>query len=142
MIHGPHVVDASVVVEYLIDRGQRVAAKIVFDSAGDGTADLWAPDLVYLEVVSAVRKLRRMGHLDEASASTAVSRLVRLPLVHVGVKDMTDDLWDAREAMTPYDATYVVLARRLSAPLVTADQGLARAHEARSGRAILLAELT
>jgi predicted nucleic acid-binding protein len=37
------------------------------------------------------------------------------------------EVWALRDAITPYDATYVVLARGLRVPLVTRDRGLARA---------------
>ena len=36
-------------------------------------------------------------------------------------------IWDLRENLTAYDASYVALAETLDAPLVTADARLARA---------------
>ncbi|WP_337844691.1 type II toxin-antitoxin system VapC family toxin [Thermus sp.] len=37
-----------------------------------------------------------------------------------------EEAWDLRERVSAYDAHYVALARRLSAPLLTADGPLAR----------------
>jgi len=40
---------------------------------------------------------------------------------------LADRIWELRENLTAYDATYVALAEVLDAPLVTMDARLARA---------------
>ena len=37
-------------------------------------------------------------------------------------------LWELRESITAYDATYVALAEALDSPLITCDSKLARSH--------------
>lgn len=56
---GPAVIDASAVVEYLVVLTHTDAATRLFHLAADRRVELWAPDLVYSESVSALRKLVR-----------------------------------------------------------------------------------
>jgi len=41
---------------------------------------------------------------------------------------MLPRIWELRESVTAYDATYVSLAEALDAPLLTCDGKLARSH--------------
>ncbi len=51
----------------------------------------------------------------------------RLGLERVGVSGLLGRVWELRENLSAYDATYVALAEALESPLVTADGRLARA---------------
>ncbi|MBI4728759.1 MAG: type II toxin-antitoxin system VapC family toxin [Acidobacteria bacterium] len=134
---GPAVVDASVVVEFLVRLALTEQARALFARvAGEDPVELWAPDLVYAECASALRKLVARKHLGAEDGRRAVARLGRLPIAAVGTSALLDEVWDLRGHVTPYDACYVVLARRLEAPLVTADSRLARTL-ARLGDAVL-----
>lgn len=135
------VVDASVVVEYLVDlryveHATRVFRRLVDEP--DGT--LWAPDLVYAECASALRKLVALKHLSRAKARERVAQLTRLPLTVGGSHKLVVDAFDLSPALTAYDALYVALAERLEAPLVTADAKLARAVRARPIEVVMLSE--
>ena len=70
-LSGPLVIDASCVVEYLVDLTHTDAATRLFHLAARGTAELRAPDLVYAECVSALRTLVRLGGVTEAFAVQA-----------------------------------------------------------------------
>ena len=129
MIRGPIVVDASVVVEYVVELEHTMEATSFFRSLldPDHDADLWSPDLLYVECISALRKLERRGLLGKGAGRTAVQAVARLPIRVVGTRELTGDLWQLSDAVSPYDACYVALAARLETTLVTFDEKLIRA---------------
>ncbi len=125
---GRLVIDASVVVEALspVAYGERAVA--IFDEAGSSELiELWSPDLVYPETISALRGLVLRGSVDPTQAESAIDRVLTLPLLVAGTAELVQEAWQLRHNVTVYDACYAVLARRLTATLVTADQPLARA---------------
>jgi len=77
------VVDASAVVEYLVELKLTAPATRLFHWAAEGRVELWAPDLVYPESASALRKLVRLGALDDSAAET-VEYLTVLPITAAG----------------------------------------------------------
>ncbi len=127
MISGRAVVDASVVVEQLVALPHSAAVDAVFTSVVETGAELWAPDLVYVETASALKKLVARRHIGAAAAKKSLGWLARLPLVAVGTSSLLGEIWDLRDTLSAYDASYVALARRLRAPLVTLDKRLAAA---------------
>jgi predicted nucleic acid-binding protein len=135
------VLDASVVIEYLVDLGQtepvtRVFRRLVDEPEGA----LWVPDLVYPECLSVLRKLVTLRKLTRATATERVGQLLRLPLLVANHRALSADAVELVDAITAYDAMYAALAARLDAPLVTADAKLARALRARRSRVTLLSE--
>lgn len=88
---------------------------------------LAAPELVDLEVVSALRHQLRLGALDFRRAQLAVDDLVDLPLQRASHRPLLARCWELREKLTPYDGAYVALAEALETVLLTADVRLARA---------------
>lgn len=138
---GPVVIDASAVVEYLVVLTLTDAATRLFHRAADGRVEIWAPDLLYPEAVSGLRKLVRLGALDEAPAETAVDHLSRLPINATGTAALMPDAWRMREFLTPYDACYVALAEALDAAFVTGEHNLAVELRRRGKRARYLGEL-
>jgi predicted nucleic acid-binding protein len=142
VIAGPVVVDASVVVEYLVElRLTAQASRLFAGLLDDPQTELWAPDLVYVESASALRKLAHRRAIDSKAAELAVSRLVKLPISCTGTGALMDRVWTLRHTLTPYDACYVALAERLRAPLVTADRRLVSARIAKGPDRIFLADL-
>ena len=128
MIGGPVVVDASVVVEYLVElRLTRAATRLFAGLLDDRETELWAPDLVYAESASALRKLAQRKAIEAGAAERAIGQLVGLPISCTGTAALMSRVWALRSTITCYDACYVALAERLHAPLVTADHRLVRA---------------
>jgi predicted nucleic acid-binding protein len=127
ILRGPVVIDASVAVEYLTGSRLTPAAQALLRAAGEQEVDLWAPDLIYAEAVSAVRRLVRLRALEPGEGAQAVEDLVRLPITTTGTRDLVARAWSLRDRLTPYDACYTALAQTLQAPLVTADRRLTRA---------------
>jgi predicted nucleic acid-binding protein len=140
-LSGPVVADASVVVEYLVELSHAEAATKLFHLAADGRVDLWAPDLVYTESVSALRKLVRLGAIPDAPATVAVGYLGQLPISATGSAALMPAVWRMRTFLAPYDACYVALADELDATFVTAERDLAVELGKRGKRARYLGDL-
>jgi len=124
---GPVVIDASVVVEYLVAISLTAEARSVFRSVLERDVELWAPDLLYAESASALRRLVRLRAIGSVEATTAIGRLSRLPITTTGTGGLMDRVWELRQTLTAYDACYVALAESIGGPLVTADRKLVRA---------------
>lgn len=138
---GPVVIDASAVVEYLVELTLADAATRLFRMAAAGRVELWAPDLVYAESASALRKLAQLDVLPAAPAGRAMEHLVALPITVAGTAPLMPDVWTLRAFLTPYDACYVALAGALEAVFVTGEQGLATELRKRRKRARYLGDL-
>lgn len=118
------VVDASVLVPALgddADDGRRARDRL----RGERLA---APEVVDLEVASALRRHVRAGRVDRERGLRALGDLARMPLARAPHRPLLARIWALGDVLTPYDAAYVALAEALGATLVTADRALARAH--------------
>jgi predicted nucleic acid-binding protein len=118
----PVVVDASALVELVIksERGPAVAQAV-------GATDMVAPDVVNPEVLSIMRRLERTGELTARRAVQAVDDLMDAPVRRFSTLPLLAEAWTLRTNVSAADACYVVLARILHCPLVTADRKLSRA---------------
>jgi predicted nucleic acid-binding protein len=113
---------------------------IVFDASAavlallnDGTArrslaseTVAVPHLADSEVAHALRKQVLRGNVDAHDAGAALARWGRLGLRRFAVVGFLARVWELRDTLTAYDATYVALAEGLSCELITADARLAR----------------
>lgn len=121
------VVDASVVVAALTtELAVGPAAREVLLTLTDPLA---APALIDLEVVSALRRMDAMLQTPAGLADAALGELASLRVERWPHEGLLNRVWQLRHNLTPYDASYVALAERLGATLVTAD----RAHLAAPG---------
>lgn len=117
------VVDASVVVVALADDGP------------DGDAvrqrlrgeQLFAPELLDLEVLSVLRRAVGRGALSQRRADLALGDLGAVPIRRASHRPLLARCWQSRDNLTPYDAAYVALAEALETVLITGDAKLARA---------------
>ena len=85
---------------------------------------LVAPDHIDVEVLHSLRKIERLDQITSATANGAVNVLRNLPIHRLSVREWTDNIWQLRHNITPYDAAYVVLCKALDAKLLTHDQKL------------------
>ena len=118
------VVDASVVVTAISVAGadgERSRSRLI-----EG-ADLHAPELLDLEVLSVLRRRAGSGDIDEAGAEVALEVLSELRLTRYPHLLLLQRVWTLRTNLSPYDAAYVALAEELECPLVTGDRRIARA---------------
>ncbi len=100
--------------------------------------ELYAPDLLLLEVANTLRRLTTAGHLPQSVAGRLVAQLPELAIATVGSAVLLSGAWALRQNMTVYDASYAALARELSCPLITSDAKLARACRSADIRAFVI----
>lgn len=118
------VVDASIIASALGDDGadgERIRLRLVSEG------ELTAPELLDLEVASAWRRAVRSGKFSLQRAEQALADLATLPLARAPHQPLMERIWELRENLTIYDASYVALAEALDSPLLTADEPLSRA---------------
>jgi predicted nucleic acid-binding protein len=137
------VIDASVAVEFLVQLRYTAHADLLFEALADpdSTLQLWAPDLIFAESASALRKLLLLKAISARAAATAVDRLGQLPIAATGTAVLLADAWQWRHNVTIYDACYLALAKRLDAPFVTADKRLVRSRRGTAVRVVSLQEI-
>lgn len=118
------VVDASALAEYLVASGP---GRAVADVLGRSAEDLHVPHLAIIETVSVLRAWVRRGELVEQRGAAALEDLTDLPATRWPGDPLLQRVWELRENLSAYDATYVSLAESIGADLVTLDRRLARA---------------
>jgi predicted nucleic acid-binding protein len=118
----PVVIDASALFELVVqsERATAVAQAV-------GATEMVAPDVVNPEVLSILRRLERAGTLAARQAVQAVDDLMDAPVRRFSTLPLLAEAWTLRANVSAADACYVVLARILRCPLVTADRKLSQA---------------
>lgn len=125
------VVDASVVVEFFAPgRFGAAADRVIGSLAWTEPLELFAPDILLLEVANAMRGLAMGKAISDFSADRAIERLPGLAIALVASGALLETAWSLRKRMTIYDGVYAGLAKGLDRPLVSADVKLVRATRA------------
>ena len=127
-----YVVDASVGIKLFVDEQFSEQAHALFSHlAAEPPAELYVPDLFYMECTNILLKyMRRFGRsLDDSQADLA--DLNRLALKSTPTADLMEEALSlaSEKNLTAYDACYAVLAGQLDIPMITADKSLALATE-------------
>lgn len=126
-----YVADTSAVLPALADGGEAGdAARAALEVSPDVVV---APALLDTEVAQALRGRVHSGKLDASSAAEALDDLASLPVQRYDAVPLLARIWELRENLTAYDATYVALAELLQGVLVTADTRLVNASGPRCG---------
>lgn len=113
------VIDASAAVLALLNDGDARRAL-----ANDAVS---APHLADSEVAHALRSQVIRGRVGVAVARAALDRWTRLGIRRFAMVGLLARVWDLRDNLSAYDATYVALAEALGCELLTADARLSRA---------------
>lgn len=120
------VLDASVIVRAAVDEAPAArewTQRLGFDVRAH------APDLLWVEVGSALFRYVSSGVLAMTKAQEVLAYASRLPIETRSLRGLAASALAAaiRRRLSVYDACYVVLADALDAPIVTADRRLAAA---------------
>ncbi len=121
------VVDASVVVGWLLEREPRSPAVEALEAHVSGREPLAAPELLHYEVANV---LVRGARLPAEAARQAYANFEALEIATYSLGPPEYDAAiaiAAQRGITAYDAAYAALARALGCRLLTADRKLARA---------------
>jgi len=113
------VVDASAALAALLNDGPARHAV--------GAEQLHVPHLVDLEVASALRRRVAAQLLGAEAGWTALDSWRRLGMTRYAIHTLLDRVWELRDNLSAYDASYVALAELLGCSLLTADGRLGRA---------------
>lgn len=118
------VADASAVLELLSRDEPEASLALLRDQP------VAAPDLLDVEVCSALRRLERERIISGDRGEQALSDLELLPVLRYPSRTLVGRAWEMRDNLTVYDGVYIALAERLAARLVTRDHRMARAARA------------
>jgi predicted nucleic acid-binding protein len=121
------ILDASVGIKTRVAEPLSDRAVAILQTLEHGTT-LGVPDLFFVECANVLWKyVRRLGYSAQ-KARLDLEQLLNLPLAVTPTADLALQALDLALArdITVYDASYVALAIRESATLVTADEKLAR----------------
>jgi predicted nucleic acid-binding protein len=115
------VVDASAIVEVLLNSSKSDALRAYLFAAGD---TLHVPHLTDVEVLHLLRRYSITKTMDQGRAREAFDDYAAMPLTRYPHSVLLPRVWELRHNLTAYDAVYVALAEALDATLVTCDGGL------------------
>ncbi len=113
------VVDASAALSALLRSGK--ARQALSDE------QVHVPHLIDSEIASGLRRRVAAKQLPADAAWAALRVWQRLGMTRYAAFSLLHRVWQLRDNLSAYDASYVALAEFLGCPLVTADARLARA---------------
>lgn len=116
------VLDASAMVDLLLGAESAVATRVRLLNG-----QLHAPAHFDAEVLSALGRLNRAGHLPTAAVSSLLPRVANARIHRHPVSQLLGGAWDRREELSLADALYVELAERLGAFIISTDDRLVAA---------------
>jgi len=119
------VLDTSGAIDYLTESG--VADEVGQLLETDPQVPLAAPEVIVVEMVSALRPIARRRKSAAARASAAIADLASMRVDLFPMLPLRRRAWEFRDNFTAGDAMFVALAELLDEPLATKDQRLARA---------------
>lgn len=133
------VVDASAVADLLLARPGAEPIARHLEAHADAVV---APQLLDVEVLSALRRVVASGEASAGRAGEAVADLLDLPVERYPDGLLVPRVWELRDN-SAYDATYLALAEALTdedAALLTADARFARAARTHASVGVILVD--
>jgi predicted nucleic acid-binding protein len=89
--------------------------------------ELHAPAHFDAEVLSALGRLERGGHLSPGQVEERIDQLATAPIDRHALPPLLAGAWGLRQNLRLVDALYVELARQLEVAIATTDTGMAGA---------------
>ena len=126
------VVDASVGIKLFLVEPLSDRADALFDHLTNSPpARFYVPDLFFIECTNILWKYVNFYDYPSGTAEQDLADLVQLPLRVVPTVELAEEALRlaVNQEIAAYDAAYVLLAQRLSLPLVTADEPLVKRFE-------------
>jgi predicted nucleic acid-binding protein len=124
-----YVVDASVGIKLFVEEEFSEKAHALFSHlAADPPAELYVPDLFYIECTNILLKYTRRFGRSLADSQADVADIGLLSLRSTSTADLMEDalLFAAEKKLSAYDACYAILALSLDIPLLTVDEQLSK----------------
>lgn len=119
------VLDASVILKWLVTEEGSEHALRIRDAHLSGTEHIVVPSLLFYEVANVLRYNNELPDEELITLFEALNNL-ELTAVHPSFAELEETMVYARQKeASVYDASYVVLAKRLGCQLITADAALA-----------------
>ena len=118
------VVDASVAVKWFLREEETAKANLLLK----GNDKLVAPEIVYIEVISAITKRYRLGEITKDTVIKKFNlwnEMVEEKIIHLyPVKDLIQlSFLIASNLKYPiYDCIYLALAQSLNVPIISSDK--------------------
>lgn len=113
------VLDASAMVDLLVGADSAVTIRVRLLSV-----QLHVPAHFDAEVLSALGRLNRAGHLSAAAVSSLLPRVANARIHRHPVSQLLGGAWDRRDELSLANALYVELAERLGAAIISTDDRL------------------
>jgi predicted nucleic acid-binding protein len=137
------VIDASVGFKALVAEKDSPRAERLIDDYRNAVVELVAPDFYPVEVTHALTRAERQGRITPAEGAKLVTTLLQdLPKLVPSLALLPKAYaLSSQVKIGVYDCIYVVLAERESCDLVTGDDKLMKALQAKLGFIIALASL-
>lgn len=123
-----YIVDASVVIEYLITGPYTPNAQAFFNQITDADR-LTVPEFCLLECTNVIWKQVRFSGMSRSDAEDVLSDLRTLKLRRAPMKRLLNTVLDIalNHTLAVYDSAYIALALQSGTPLLTLDQPQSRA---------------
>lgn len=134
-----YIVDASVVIEYLITGPRTAGVQAFFNQMTDADR-LTVPEFCLMECTNVIWKQVRFGGMARNDAEMLLRVLRTLKLRRVPIKHLLDRALDIalKNSLAVYDSSYIALALHYGYPLATLDQSQMRAAAAEGVMVIAL----
>lgn len=118
-----YIVDASVVIEYLVTGAYTPNAYALFNQATPNDRFI-APEFCLLECTNVLWKQVRFNGMPVTQAEALLRHLKKLPLMRIPAKAVLSNALKIglTHQLAVYDSAYIALAKRSGYPLISIDQ--------------------
>ena len=113
------IADASAALTALLNAGSAREAL--------GSEQLHVPHLIDPEIADGLRRMVVSGEVESGAGRAVLGTWRRIGVVRYPIVGLLGRIWELRENLSTYDASYVALAEQLGCALLTADRRLSRA---------------